>query len=493
MAPEQPSNHYPAQVSSNRRSSGKRKGRRHGLSGNPQRRAQQLGQDRRAGRDPSAFRHPQADRDRAALRELAYRLAGGAPPEPWWRESHERILARARALTWPARLVDLETQACQIVGDEFYDRFRSPGTGLHPVQWLRALAEQTGAASRAALAEGADDWHKLWALLCGLALAAPRTPSDAVDETVSEKFPEFPDIEYPLETALAEAEKFAALAAGRGVEPGLGRLADGCRPAGEPLVARDVYGSRRVLVAPFSYDGGAPDHWYAWDIDLCWIDVVVSAGVFASAGDALREWRDAVGAAASGAALSPCPAGMTAQLLAPCLRTGPLADMLQGNEPRDLIREYYRLRRRARDLTGSADGAAGSSPFDAGHAPDAFLNWYATRHDEVPGAVTETAGTIYEEWGPHAYPDERSFYACSPHRIEMAAHLIRGSYFAGYANPALRLLPEWTEWCIERTGLGGDAAARSREAARSAASALVQDEDDEPAVEDDEAPFRRQE
>ena len=480
-------------MSSKRRSSGKPKGRRQGLSGNPQRRAQQLASERRAGWDPSVSPHQLTDQDRAAFRELAYRLAGGAFPEAWWRESHDRILAKARAVTWPVRLIDVETQACQIIGDEFYDRFRSPETGLHPVQWLRALAEVTGAALRAALAAGAEDWPRLWALLCGLALTAPQTPSDAVDESVREKFPEFPEIEYPLETALAEAEKFAALAAGRGLEPGPGRLTDGCRPAGEALVARDVYGSRRVLVAPFGYDGGAPDHWYAWDIDLCWIAVVVGADVFASAEDALREWCDAVGPAASGAALSSCPVAMTAPLLAPCLRTGPLADMLQGNEPRDLIREYYRLRRRARDLTGSADAAAGSSPFDADHAPEAFLDWYAPRHDDLPEAVTQATATICEEWGPHEYPDEHSFYACSPHRIEMAAHLIRGSYFADYANPALRLLPEWTQWCIERTGLNGDAAARSRQAARSAASALVHHEDDKPAPEDDNAPFRREE
>jgi len=115
-------------------------------------------------------REPQAVPDRAAFRELAYRLAGGAPAAPWWRESHERVLARARALAWPSRLVDVETQACQIVGDEFYDRFRSPETGVHPPQWLRALVEETGAALRAALAQGADDWQKLWALLRGLAL-----------------------------------------------------------------------------------------------------------------------------------------------------------------------------------------------------------------------------------------------------------------------------------------------------------------------------------
>jgi hypothetical protein len=75
----------------------------------------------------------------------------------------------------------------------------------------------------------------------------------------------------------------------------------------------------------------------------------------------------------------------------------------------------------------------------------------------------------------------------------MAAHLIREGYFADDANPALRLLPEWTEWCIEQTGLDGAAAARSRQAARAAASALVDEEDDKSAAEDGEAPFRRQE
>ena len=179
-------------MSSRKRSSRRRKAQRQGVSGNPQRRAQQLRQDRRTGRDQSAFWRLQADPDRAAFRELAYRLAGGAPAEAWWRESHERILARARALTWPSCLVDLETQACQIVGDEFYDRLRSPGTGLHPVQWLRALAEETGAALRAALAEGADDWQKLWALLCGLALTAPRTPVGAVERDRPQGVPGVP-------------------------------------------------------------------------------------------------------------------------------------------------------------------------------------------------------------------------------------------------------------------------------------------------------------
>lgn len=467
-------------VPSRKRNSRGRKAQRQGVSGNPQRRAQQL-QARRVVRDLPAFR------------EVAYRLAGGAPAEAWWRESHERILVRARALAWPSSLVGRETQACQIVGDEFYDRLQSPDTGLHPAQWLRTLAEETGAALRAALAQGADDWQKIWAFMYGLALATPRMSAGTVDETARSFLQEFPDIKDPRETVLAEVERAAKSLARHGLTPAVLYPVGGPRPAGEPLAARDVYGSRFLLMAPFSYDDDAPDHWYAWDIDLCWIDAVVGAGVFASAGDALREWHEAVGPSASGAVASPCAAGMAAQLLASCLRTGPMADMLEGSEPRDLIREYYRLRRRAQDLVGSADVGVGSAASDDGREQDAFVNWYAERHDDAQKTAADATGIILAEWGPGQSLDQRLFYACSPHRIEMTARLIRDGYFAEDANLALRLLPEWTEWCIEQSRLDDGAAARSRAAAYAAASALVDEEDDNPAVMDDGVPFRRHE
>lgn len=465
-------------MSSRKRNSRTRKTHSQGLSGNPQRRAQQLRQRQLAAHGP-------------AFRELAYHLAGGAASAPWWRESHQRILARARGLSWPSRLVGLESQTCQIVGDEFYDRLQSPGIGLHPAQWLRALAEETGTALRTALAEGAEDWQQLWALLRGLALTAPQTPADAVDETIREAFP---DIKYPYETALAEVDRAAKALADRGLESGTGRPPEGSAPAGEPLVARDLYGSRFLLVAPFGYGAGAPDHWYAWDIDFCWLDRVVGAGVFASAEDALREWRSAVGPAAGATALSPCAAELTAHLLAACLTTGPFADMLEGSEPRELIREYYRLRRRARDLVGPADAGPGSSSVDASHVDQMFLDWYAARHGDIAAkAAAEDVGTLLEEWGPGRSPDERVFHACSPHRIEMTARLLRDGYLPDYANAALRLLPEWTQWCIEQSGLDGDAAARSREAARCAASELVDNNGDKPVTGDDTTPFRRPE
>ena len=246
---------------------------------------------------------------------MAYALAGGAEPAPWWGESDRRILAAARAVAWPSRLVDLETQACQLVGDEFYERLNSGLAGLHPSQWLRALAEQAGAALQTSVTAGTDDWPQLWALLCGLALTTP--PGDAESETAKLARATFPDIQDPYETALAEAGQAAKLLADRGLSPGTGLPADGCRAAGNPLVARDAYGSRFLLVAPFGYDHESADHWYAWDIDSCWLLTVAGAGVFESAQDALAEWQHAVGPAASGTALSPGTPELAAQLLAP--------------------------------------------------------------------------------------------------------------------------------------------------------------------------------
>jgi hypothetical protein len=485
-------------VASKKRS-GKGKGPRQGISGNPQRRAEQLAQRRPATAEPDlpplVLDLRSGKREDSPFRDLAYALAGGAEPRPWWSESHERILAAARALAWPSRLVDLETQACRVVGDEFYERLNSGLTGLHPAQWLRALAEETGAALRTSVAGGTGDWRQLWALLCGLALTAP--PGDTGSETAKAARARFPDIKDPCVTALAEAGRAAKLLADRGLASGIGYPADGCRPAGDPLLARDAYGSRFLLAAPFGYDGEAPDHWYAWDIDSCWILTVAGAGVFGSAEDALAEWQHAVGPAA-GTALSPVAPELTAELLAPCLETGPLSDMLQGSEPRELIREHYRLRRRARVLTGSAATAASATAAspggdDPGPVREAFLDWYAARHDDVPPDAADAVDTILQEWGPRAHPGERSRYACSPHRIEMAAHLIREGYIPGYANAALRLLPEWTQWCIGQSGLNGDLAARSRAAALTEAAALVDEETNASAAGRDEAPFRRQE
>ena len=78
-------------MAAKKRRSGRGKGPRQGISGNPQRRAEQLAQRRSAIAD---------EPDLSGLRDLAYALAGGAEPSPWWDESHQRIIAAARTLAW---------------------------------------------------------------------------------------------------------------------------------------------------------------------------------------------------------------------------------------------------------------------------------------------------------------------------------------------------------------------------------------------------------
>ena len=77
------------------RNASKRRTQRHGLSGNPQRRAEQLGRERAPRpadqEEPDLLPESRVE----ALKELAYLLAGGAEEAPWWRGSHERVLRPA--------------------------------------------------------------------------------------------------------------------------------------------------------------------------------------------------------------------------------------------------------------------------------------------------------------------------------------------------------------------------------------------------------------
>lgn len=424
-------------------------GQRHGVSGDPRR------------REP-------------ATRELAYRMAGGVDPAPWWPGSHERVLAAARAATWPDRRVELEDLTCRVVGDELCDRLGRHGDGHHPAQWLAALSGAAGAALRSALAaDGAPDgggdasdgeWRGLWSLLCGIALIAPPAGDDPREGTNLLARRLFPEIKDPRTAALAEAAQVTAGLGTTDVPP------QGCRVTGPPLVARDDYGSRFLLAAPFAY-GTEEAHWYAWDIDACWLDAVVGAGTFESLDAALAEWRDAVGPAASGAAPEECPPGLAARLLRQSLRADAFADSVRGDEPRELLREHFRQRRRARELfasLGDLPADAGAFMVDMDQAREEFLRWYAARHGAAPEGTAEAVDTITDQWGPHKDIDDRGFYACSPHRVELAARLIRNGDYGEHATLAIRLLPDWTRWCAERGGVAADAAERALEAAASA-------------------------
>jgi hypothetical protein len=382
-----------------------------------------------------------------------------------------------RATEWPPRLLDIETLAGKLAGEEFHARVTTPGpgTGLTPAGWLRALAETAMDAMDADLADEGRDWSRLWAFCCGLA-----------------------DEERAVELA-AEADWFAD----RGVTPVPSIPVPWYQPTegSSALAARDAYGSRFLVAAAFSGPArpAAADHWYAWDLDWCADGLVVAAGAHDSADAALAEWRSAAGPAAATAGFGPCPPELGVRLLAPALAGSLQAVLVWGDEPAEFFCELPRLLRRAAPLAASLGRQLprqrSARPVDAWDtATEDFLAWHAGHATWDPpglrGAAEEALELILAEWGPDELPDGRTFYACSPHRIETGTSLLRDTYEPDAVNKALLLLPDWVRWCATSTELDSELSDRALSVARAEAATPASEH---PVITEHEAPFRRPE
>jgi len=478
-----------AKKHSSRKKSGKSAKTGARLSGNPQLRAKQL-QER-----ASSYASSQRDSDWETTIPLADRLPTSVAtgrdswtrPAPWWPQSHERILDRVRTTSWPADPLAVETLAGQIVGDELFMRVSTQGvTSVYPFQWMAALVEATSTALQAAItadpaetAEGATDWPKLWAFLTGL---WDRSLPGTLDKAAAL----LTDRAATADPTQAENVAPAPMAH--------------IQETGDILIARDTYGSRVLLTTDSTLlfpndpaNSSTQPHCYAWDIDWCVAGTVVGAGAFADASEALTWWRAQVGPAAGEAALTtPRPLEFL-RLLQPAFTIGTLLDAgIVGDEPQEVMREYYRLHARAVAIAahfkGEVDKARQSPDADetGEELTEAFLAWHAANvgpndpahaqadsdsdtdddGDNEELSTSEALEIILATWGPLFSPAD-VYYTCSPHRIEATATTIRADYHPEDAAPALRLLPAWTDWCLTRHQIAPAPAARSRAAARS--------------------------
>jgi hypothetical protein len=181
---------------------------------------------------------------------------------------------------------------------------------------------------------------------------------------------------------------------------------------------------------------------------------------------------------AADARLSPCPGELAAWLLEPSARSGPLGEILTGGEHRELFREYFRSRRRGQLVLSSlpGDGRETALVFAAEIDTAPFVDWYAGQHADAPKSgkfrkqAAETAGFLLDAWGPREHPAEETVYSCSPHGVEMLGRLIRDDYLPKEGNDVVALLPDWVQWCADRTGLPAALAAPALEAARAEAA-----------------------
>ena len=127
---------------------------------------------------------------------------------------------------------------------------------------------------------------------------------------------------------------------------------------------------------------------------------------------------------AADARLSPCPGELAAWLLEPPARSGLLGEMLDGGEHRELIREYFRSRRRGQLVLGSlpGDGRETAPVFAAEIDTAPFVDWYAGQHADAPKPgkfrkqAAETAGFLLDAWGPREHPAEETVSSCSAPR-----------------------------------------------------------------------------
>lgn len=344
----------------------------------------------------------------------------------------------------------LEDELCARLGDQLWRLGNTPNLEDHVDVDVagEVLAAEAISAVDAALGGVAADpggWRGPWRVLAAVAGIAG---SD-------------------LRAALA-----GAVEALRGMPGGevLPALPPGPALAGEVLWARDAYGSRFAVAAPFSAPGG-PDRWYLWDIDACGQSepLTVHSAYYPAPEQALGAWRAGVGPVAGrGAALAPVDDPF---LLADLLPAHGL--MRVGGENAGQLAEYHRSRRLAEivlEATGRPAGGEGQPAVDLDAVTAEFLAWWRGRHpDQPPPAgsghpadadIAELAAELADSWqfgAPRAL-----YHTCSPHRVALLVPHLRNFYLDDFAAELVALLPEWTAWLAARNGTPPELAERCR-------------------------------
>lgn len=144
---------------------------------------------------------------------------------------------------------------------------------------------------------------------------------------------------------------------------------------------------------------------------------------------------------------------------------------VMGDEPRVVMDNWFRARRRLRDLAEALERrgvplpAAESLYDDLDVAPltAAFTSWHVGEHGTRPDA--EALAELAMEWIEGGLPE--TWYAVSPDRIAFVRELVGDWLPDDPVTLAVQsLLPYWVRWLADRTDLPAHLRARVDDAAR---------------------------
>jgi hypothetical protein len=236
------------------------------------------------------------------------------------------------------------------------------------------------------------------------------------------------------------------------------RAAHGRAVTGAVLWARDTYGTRWAVAAPFSADG--PDRWYLWDVDTCGYHVAtVHSGFHPSAEAAMAEWRDGVGPAAAGTILTTVDDTETLG----ALLIGEMEGIRPGGEDQAQHTEFLRSRRLGRTVREAVGRARGRAQIRL--TPDTAKQRFARRlrqlghqeraagdeSDQSPVGAGELATEMADSWSSRDHPT--LYPLCSPHKVAAVIVHLRDFYKDNYAAELVAVLPDWIRLLAEHTGM----------------------------------------
>jgi hypothetical protein len=363
----------------------------------------------------------------------------------WFAGSIAAVLDNTDALSKAAGPRELEQATCELLGEQMHRAIHDVGRDLR-FNWL--FEELTVAA--ADRVRDADDLTGDWLLLHGLAaIGSPALRSFA---------------RHQINGLLKVARRRPAFAR----QPRWLASSHLVKATGEVWRMQDAYGTRLAVLAAMSYPHGANPSAFLFDIDACGFITLTHAGAYDDLPQAAAAWRTLVGDQAAGAEPVEVHTGEQLSCLAEC-DIG--SDMVNGDEARDVLDNWFRANRCVHDIAHALRKSPRLWPdpeslyhdLDAEPMVTEFSSWYADRHDTPP--EQETVEALAEEWLEGTLPETR--YLISPHRVEFHTELIDGDWIPDHpATLAVKsMFAEWALWLAERAGLPSELVGQVTDAA----------------------------